>query len=74
MVMYHNNLLQLKDTHPEIYDEFKNGFFSLRRTKKTFSRLPIDLTLEQTINADASSQRTGVRALTSSIAARQRWA
>jgi hypothetical protein len=30
--------------------------------------------LEQTINADAASQRTGIASLTNSISARQRWA
>ena len=39
-----------------------------------FSRVPVDLTLEQTINADAACQRTGISALTNSISARQRWA
>ena len=48
--------------------------FSLRRTDKSFSRTPIDLALEQTINADAASQKTGLQYITNSIAARQRWA
>ena len=34
----------------------------------------MDLTVEQTINADAACQRKGVLALTNSISARQRWA
>ena len=36
--------------------------------------MPIDLTLEQTINADAASLRTGINVFTNSISARQRWA
>ena len=55
LVLFHDNLLKLKITHPEVHKEFKNGCFSLKRTKKPFSRLPVDLTLEQTINADAAS-------------------
>ncbi|XP_057306368.1 uncharacterized protein LOC130644684 [Hydractinia symbiolongicarpus] len=74
IVRYHDNLLKLKDSHPEVYTEFQRGLFSLRRTQKSFSRLPIDLTLEQTINADAACQRKGISALTNSISARQRWA
>ena len=58
----------------KVYKELKNGCFSLKRTNKPFSRLPIDLTLEQTINADAASQRHGITALTNSISARHRWA
>ena len=36
--------------------------------------MPIDLTLEQTINADAVNQPIGISAFTNSISARQRWA
>ena len=64
----------MPETHPEVYAEFKKGGFSIKRTKKSFSGSPIDLTLEQTINADAASQRTGIASLTNSISARQRWA
>lgn len=74
LVIYHDNLLKLKETHPEVYNDFQNGCFSLKRTSKSFSRLPIDLTLEQTVNADAACQRSGITALTNSISARQRWA
>lgn len=36
--------------------------------------MPIDLTLEQTINADAACQRTGISAITNSFLAKERWA
>ena len=52
----------------------KNGCFSLKSTSKPFSGIPIDLTLEQTVNADVACQRRGIIALTNSISARQRWA
>ena len=74
MVLYHSNLLKLNETHPEVYQDFLKGGFGVKRTDKNFSRSPVDLTLEQTINADAASQRTGIAAFTNSIAARQRWA
>ena len=74
IVRYHDNLMRLNTTHPEVHAEFKKGCFSLRRTKKPFSVGPIDLALEQTINADAASQRTGIASITKSISARQRWA
>ena len=41
---------------------------------KSFSRLPIDLTIDQTINANAACQRKDILALTNSISARQRGA
>ena len=69
-----NNLLAVLETHPEVYDEFKKGWFSIKRTSKSFSGSPIELTLEQTKNTDAASQRTGISSLTNSISARQRWA
>ena len=43
-------------------------------TSKPFSGLPIDLTLEQTINGDAACLKTGIGCFTNSISARQFWA
>ena len=57
---YHDNLLRLGVTHPEVQDECRRGCFSLKRTNKHFSAGPIDLALEQTINAVAASQQTGI--------------
>ncbi len=59
LTRYLDNLLRMEDTHPGITEEFENGALSIRRTNKRFSRIPIDLTLEQTINADAASSLTG---------------
>ena len=36
LVLFHDNLLKLKITHPEVHKEFKNGCFSLKRTKNLF--------------------------------------
>ena len=47
--------------------------FFIKKNQKPFSRLPVDLILEQIINADAASQRTGINVVTNSISARQRW-
>ncbi|GFY36060.1 uncharacterized protein TNCV_4844321 [Trichonephila clavipes] len=72
-VQYHYNLRKVSTTHPGLED-FQKGFFGIKRTNKPFSRQPIDLTLEQTINADAARTLTGIAHLTNSISARQRWA
>ena len=64
LTVYHDKLLKLKDSHPTIYEEFKNCCFSLKQTSKSFSRIPIDATLEQTINADAVCQRSSIISLT----------
>ena len=73
-VRYHDNLLKLSETHKDVYDEFKKGCFGIKRTKKDFSRLPIDLTLEQTVNTDPANQQTEISYFTNSMSARQRWA
>ena len=72
LVTYHDNLLRLGVTHPQVQDEFRKGFFSVKITNKHFSAGPIDLALEQTIDADVASQRTGITSITNSISARQR--
>lgn len=59
LTRFHDNLLKKEDSHPGITELFDNGIVPIRRTGKPFSRMPIDLTLEQTINADAASQLTG---------------
>ena len=74
LVRYYDSLIKLPETHPEVNADFKKGWFGIKRTGKPFSSTPIDLTLEQTINADASSQRFGITSMTNSISARQRWA
>uniref|UniRef100_A0ABD2WFG9 Uncharacterized protein n=1 Tax=Trichogramma kaykai TaxID=54128 RepID=A0ABD2WFG9_9HYME len=73
-VKYFDNLIKIDDTHPGLREDLENGSFGIRRTNKPFSRQPIDLTLEQTINADAASKLTGIVNSSNSIASRQRWA
>lgn len=74
LVKYYDNLLKVAETHPDLYEGFKLGCFGIKRTTTPFSRQPIDLVLEQTINADAARRLTGVIHFTNSISARQRWA
>ena len=45
----------------------------VRRSKRGFTRSPVDLVLEQTINADAGSRLTGIIAFTQSIIAQKWW-
>ena len=74
MVRYHHNLVKLSNTHLDVFDEFKNGLFFIHRTEKSLSGSPIDLTLEQIINANAANQNKGITSITNSIGARQLWA
>ena len=71
---YHDNLLKLSETYHEVYKDFQEGCFAIKRTQKDFSTFPIDFTLEQTINANVTGQKTGITSLSNSIGARQRWA
>ena len=60
LVKYYNTLIKLPHMHAEVYKDFKNGWFGVKRTTKPFSSTPTDLTLKQTINVNAASQRLGI--------------
>lgn len=68
-----DDFMNIENTHPGLLEDFKNGALSIRRTSKNFCRSAVDLTLEQTINADAANKLKGVTAYTNSLCARQRW-
>lgn len=72
LVKYLDNLIKVDETHPGLRENFEKGSFGIKRTKKPYSKQPIDLTLEQTINADAANKLTGISHITNSISARQR--
>ena len=61
----------MQNTHPQVYEDFRNDCFALKRTSKQFSREPVDLILKQIISTDVACQRTGISALTNSISAIQ---
>ena len=66
--------LELNETHSEVYNEFKQGWLAIRRNEKPLSSTAIDLTLEQTINAEAASQHLWILSITNSVSARRFWA
>ena len=73
MVKYNLNLLNAEETQPGITEVQEKSGLTIRRTSKSFSRCPMDLTLEQTVNADAASFLTGIAAFTKSIRAREKF-
>ncbi|KYN03439.1 hypothetical protein ALC62_05715 [Cyphomyrmex costatus] len=73
LVRYLDNLMKIDETHPGLRENFTKGSLGIKRTTKPFSKQAIDLTLEQTINADAANKLTGISHITNSISARQRW-
>ncbi|KAG5861514.1 hypothetical protein JTB14_018386 [Gonioctena quinquepunctata] len=62
----------LTETHPDLKRTSNLDVLELK-TDKPFSGIPIDLTLEQTINADAAVRLSGIAHFRNSVAARQRW-
>lgn len=73
LTKYQLDLLNIDQTHPGLRSILEKGAFTVKCTKKAFSHSPVDLTLEQTINADAASQQTGITTLTNNYSARMRW-
>lgn len=57
-----------------VYENFKNGYFGIKKTSREFSASPFDLTLEQTNNADAGRRLTGITHFANSVGAHERWA
>ena len=52
-------LQELRKAGPEFREILERGAFTIRRTKKNYSRSAVDLSLEQTINRDAFFQLEG---------------
>jgi len=50
----------------------ENGDLAVKMTTKFFARAPVDLTLEQTVNADAASRLTGIAAFSQLVGARKK--
>ncbi|CAD6220770.1 GSCOCG00011587001-RA-CDS, partial [Cotesia congregata] len=73
MSIYWDKLINIETTHPGLLDDCQKSFLGIRRTMKPFLRIPVDLTLEQTINADAASRASGIINITNSFSVRQKW-
>ena len=63
---------KLRDKHPEIYQEFQSGNFSVKRTAGSFNMLPPDQVIEQTINKEQKGSG-GIIGISTSVGAVQRW-
>ena len=66
-------LQKLSTASPQTRSVLEKGTFSIRRTKKNYSRSAIDLTLEQTVNRDAASPMRGIIGFQNSENAVRRW-
>ena len=53
-------LANLETSQPDLQKISTEGGFSVNRTGKSFASVPVDLALEQTINANAKSRLKGI--------------
>ena len=60
MSLYSLHLATLETIQLDIENVLTEGGFSVNRTGKSFAGVPVDLALEQTINADAKSRLKGI--------------
>lgn len=49
--MYHKNLIDMRNNNNSLFQHFLRGAFDIKRTNKNIAKVPINVTLEQTINA-----------------------
>lgn len=66
-------LHKLQQMDPRARDILKAGAMSIRRTKKSYARSAVDMTLEQTVNKYAASPTRGITAFRDSEDACRRW-
>ena len=72
MVCYHLNLLNIDKIHTAAKLILSSGGITVCHTVKNFSTAPVDLTLVQTVNADAASRLTCIAAFGADDSARKR--
>lgn len=54
--VYYAQMSALCETHPEVYEAFRDGYFSVQMSSSNpFGRLPIDQALEVTVNRDTQT-------------------
>ena len=73
MTYYTLELEKIQNEKPEVIEYFKNGAFSLNCTGKPFSRVAVDMALEQTINAEGKNRLKGIIAFADINSAVNRW-
>ena len=53
---YIMNVKQLATKHPQVHQEFANGYHAVSRSGKPFAQVWTDMALKQTINTDSKSK------------------
>ena len=62
MSLYSLDLASLETSQPNLQKILTEGGFSVNKTIKSFASVPVDMALEQTINANAKSWLKGIMA------------
>ena len=73
MSLYSLDLANLETSQPNLQKIFTEEGFSINKTRKLFGSGPIDIALEQAINANAKSWLKGIMAFADRSAAVNRW-
>ena len=63
----------LEASQPNLQELSTEGAFSINRTERSFASVPVDIALEQTINANAKSWLKGIMAFADISTAVNRW-
>ena len=70
--VYIMDMRQLATKHPQVHQEFVNGYHAVSRSGKPFSQVWTDMALEQTINTDSKS-KGGIIGISQNPGALDRW-
>ena len=73
MTFYSVDLANLETSQPNLQTFFTEGGFSINRTGKSFASVPVDIALEQRINANAKTWLKGVMTFADISRAVNRW-
>lgn len=73
MSVYLLNLLNIEEICPAAKRALSNRGLSIKHSSCSFSHVPVDMALEQTVNKDAASRFGGIIAFANSDSAKARW-
>ena len=73
MTYYALELEKIQNEKPEVIEYLKNDAFSVNRTGKLFSRVAVNMALEQTINVEAKNCLKGIMAFVNINSTVNRW-
>ena len=73
MTYYALELVYIKNETPEVMEALMKGAFSINRSGNAFAGVPVDMALEQSINAHAKNRLKGIIAYANIDSAVNRW-